>query len=288
MIVKSLLWRASSSASIQCRFLASAAAGNDEKLVKVTRENNGVTHVVLDRPEGKNSLSKKMIEEFNDSIQGLHKDAKTNVVVISSAVNRVFCAGADLKERKAMPENEIGNFVKGLRSAFTAVEDLPMPVIAAIEGAALGGGLELALACDLRICSESSLLGLPETSLAIIPGAGGTQRLPRVLGLTKAKELVYMAKRLSGKESEEIGLVTECVQDGQALQRAVEIAKRINLGGPVALRMAKAAINEGTQGSLKEGLEVEGRCYGTVIPTKDRIEGLKAFAEKRKPEYVGA
>jgi methylglutaconyl-CoA hydratase len=124
--------------------------------------------------------------------------------------------------------------------------------------------------------------------LAIIPGAGGTQRLPRVLGLTKAKELVYMAKRLSGKESEEIGLVTECVQDGQALQRAVEIAERINLGGPVALRMAKAAINEGTQGSLKEGLEVEGRCYGTVIPTKDRIEGLKAFAEKRKPEYVGA
>ena len=288
MILRRALCRVSGSASIQARFHSSGGSAAAGELVKVTREGNGVTHLVLDRPEGKNSLSKKMIEEFNASVADLHKDAKTNVVVISSAVPRVFCAGADLKERKAMPESEIGNFVKGLRSAFTAVENLPMPVIAAIEGAALGGGLELALACDLRVCSESSLLGLPETSLAIIPGAGGTQRLPRVLGLTKAKELVYMAKRLNGKESEEIGLVTECVPDGQALQRAAEIAAKINKGGPIALRMAKAAINEGMQGSLKEGLEVEGKCYGTVIPTQDRIEGLKAFAEKRKPEYVGA
>ena len=232
MILNRLLRGASISISTQGRFLASAVAAKEGELVKINREGNGITHVILDRPEGKNSLSKKMIEEFNEGIQALHDDPKTNVVVISSAVDRVFCAGADLKERKAMPESEIGNFVKGLRSAFTAVEDLPMPVIAAIDGAALGGGLELALACDLRICSESSTLGLPETSLAIIPGAGGTQRLPRVLGLTKAKELVYMAKRLSGKESENIGLVTECVPDGQALQRAAEIAEKINHGDP--------------------------------------------------------
>ena len=120
------------------------------------------------------------------------------------------------------------------------------------------------------------------------PGRGARRDYPVCLGLTKAKELVYMAKRLSGKESENIGLVTECVPDGQALQRAAEIAEKINHGGPVALRMAKAAMNEGMQRALKEGLEIEGRCYGTVIPTKDRIEGLQAFAEKRRPKYVGA
>ena len=269
------------------RLSSIASTRNMGDLVQVNREGNGITHLVLNRPEGKNSLSKAMLEEFNESVKDLKGDKDTNVVVISSNVDRVFCAGADLKERKIMPESDIGTFVAGLRAAFTAVEDLPMPVVAAIEGAALGGGLELALACDLRICSESSTLGLPETALAIIPGAGGTQRLPRVLGLTKAKELVYMAKRLKGKEAEAIGLVTECVPDGQAKARAVEIAEKINGGGPVALRMAKAAINEGVQGSLKEGLEVEGRCYGTVIPTQDRREGLLAFAEKRKPNYTG-
>ena len=139
MILNRLLRGASISISTQGRFLASAVAAKEGELVKINREGNGITHVVLDRPEGKNSLSKKMIEEFNEGIQALHDDPKTNVVVISSAVDRVFCAGADLKERKAMPESEIGNFVKGLRSAFTAVEDLPMPVIAAIDGAALGG-----------------------------------------------------------------------------------------------------------------------------------------------------
>ena len=186
-----------------------------------------------------------------------------------------------------MAESEIPNFVEQLRNAFTAVDDLPMPVIAAIEGAALGGGLELALACDLRICSHSSTLGLPETALAIIPGAGGTQRLPRALGLQKAKELVYTAARMKGPEAQEIGLVMESVPDGTARDRAVEIAQKINAGGPVALRMAKQAINKGIQGTLKQGLEVEKTCYAKVVPTQDRVEGLLAFAEKRKPVYTG-
>lgn len=261
-----------------------------EKLVIVDRDKlgPGITNLILNRPEGKNSLSKGMLKELHEELVMLHEDDSTNVLVISSSVPKVFCAGADLKERKTMAEEEIPNFVEQLRTAFMAVDDLPMPVIGAIEGAALGGGLELALACDLRVCSDSSTLGLPETALAIIPGAGGTQRLPRLVGLQKAKELIFTAKRLTGPEAVAYGLVSESVPDGTAKQRAIEIAKKINEGGPIALRMAKQAINKGMQVALKKGMEVEKKSYAKVVPTQDRVEGLLAFAEKRKPVYKGS
>ena len=137
-----------------------------------------------------------MLAELNETVAKVSSDKSARVVIISSNVSKVFCAGADLKERATMPENQIAGFVAQLRDSFQAVANIPVPVIAAIDGAALGGGLELALACDLRVASETSTLGLPETALAIIPGAGGTQRLPRLLGLGKAKELVFLAKRL--------------------------------------------------------------------------------------------
>lgn len=264
----------------------SLSAGSD-KLVLVERSKSGISNLVLNRAEGKNSLSKAMLKELCAELVTLGEDDSTNVVVVSSSVPKVFCAGADLKERKTMAEEEIPNFVEQLRTAFTAVDDLPMPVIAAIEGAALGGGLELALACDLRICSDSSTLGLPETALAIIPGAGGTQRLPRLVGLQKAKELIYTAKRLKGPEAVAYGLVSESVPDGTAKDRAMEIAEKINEGGPIALRMAKQAINKGMQVPLKKGMEVEKKSYARVVPTQDRVEGLLAFAQKRKPVYTG-
>ena len=157
---------------------------------------NGIRHIILNRDEGKNSLSKAMLAELNETVAKVSSDKSARVVIISSNVSKVFCAGADLKERATMPENQIAGFVAQLRDSFQAVANIPVPVIAAIDGAALGGGLELALACDLRVASETSTLGLPETALAIIPGAGGTQRLPRLLGLGKAKELVFLAKRL--------------------------------------------------------------------------------------------
>lgn len=268
---------------LESRCLSAAS----EKLVVVERNESGITHLVLNRAEGKNSLSKAMLKEFCEELVALQEDDATNVVVVSSSVPKVFCAGADLKERKTMAEEEIPNFVEQLRTAFTAVDDLPMPVIAAIEGAALGGGLELALACDLRVCSDSSTLGLPETALAIIPGAGGTQRLPRLVGLQKAKELIFTAKRLKGPEAVAYGLVSESVPDGTAKDRAIEIAEKINEGGPIALRMAKQAINKGMQVPLKKGMEVEKKSYARVVPTQDRVEGLLAFAEKRKPVYSG-
>lgn len=186
-----------------------------------------------------------------------------------------------------MAQAEVDRFVKGLRAAFTELEDLPMPAIAAIEGAALGGGLELALACDLRVAGAEAKLGLPETGLAIIPGAGGTQRLPRLIGRSKAKELIFTGRRIGHEAAAALGLVDHAVPAGQALQKAIGLAREILPNGPVALRAAKAAINRGLEVDRDAGLAIERACYGEVIPTKDRLEGLAAFREKRKPVYRG-
>jgi methylglutaconyl-CoA hydratase len=188
-----------------------------------------------------------MMEEFRAALDTVRFDTNLRVIILQSAVDRVFCAGADLKERVAMNPTEVASFVFGLRSAFTAMEQLPMPTIAAIEGAALGGGLELGMACDLRVAGDAAILGLPETSLAIIPGAGGTQRLPRLVGLSKAKELVFTARRITPEEAKDIGLVDRVVPKGEAFQAALDLAKSIVPQGPVALRMAKTAINKGMQ-----------------------------------------
>ncbi|CAM9176410.1 unnamed protein product [Ectocarpus fasciculatus] len=247
----------------------------------------GVTVVALNRVEGKNSMSKAMIAEFNLLVDELKVDTQIRAVVLTSAVPKVFCAGADLKERKTMNINEVADFVTGLRMSFAAWAALPMPTIAAIEGVALGGGLELAMCCDIRVAGEKALVGLPETALAIIPGAGGTQRLPRLIGAAKAKELIFTGRRLNGREAESIGVVNECVAAGSAEARALEIAAEICKNGPIATRMAKAAIDGGLQVDLATGLEMEKACYGEVIFTEDRNEGLLAFSEKRTPVYKG-
>lgn len=259
-------------------------------LVEIQKgQNDGVRNIILNRSEGKNSLSTAMLEEFNDAVQKVTNDAAARVVIISSSVPRVFCAGADLKERAQMREEQIPEFVAKLRDSFHAVSTIPVPVIAAIDGAALGGGLELALACDLRVASETSIIGLPETALAIIPGAGGTQRLPRLLGVAKAKELIFLAKRMNGKEAKELGLVTEVTESGEAvMNKANELAEKMCTHGPIGMRMAKRAIDEGQRGDLMHGLQVEKESYAVTVPTKDRVEGLLAFKEKRKPIYIGA
>ena len=198
-----------------------------------------------------------------------------------------FCAGADLKERAKMRMEDVGRFVSMARNLVTDLHDLPVPTIAAIDGVALGGGLEVALACDMRIAGKTSKIGLVETRLAIIPGAGGTQRLPRLIGMAKAKELIFTARILNGEQSEEIGLVNYVVDENQAYNKALEIASEILPQGPIALQMAKNAINRGMEVDLISGLKFEEACYAQVIPTKDRLEGLQAFKEKRKPVYRG-
>ncbi len=178
-------------------------------------------------------------------------------------------------------------FVQGIRSTFTELEALPMPVLAVLEGAAFGGGLELALAADLRVAGAGARMGLVETALAIIPGAGGTQRLPRLIGPARAKELIFSARRIDAVEAERLGLLNRVVPAGQALKAALDLAREILPNGPIALRMAKQAVNEGLELDLAGGLALEGVCYGQVIPTKDRLEGLAAFRDKRKPVYRG-
>ncbi|KAK6643007.1 hypothetical protein RUM43_004510 [Polyplax serrata] len=251
----------------------------------------GVVELGLNNSARKNAFSRNLVGSLSQAIRSVKHDKSVRVVIIRSMVPKVFCAGADLKERAELTPSEVGQFVSDLRSLMTDIENLEVPVLAALDGVALGGGLELALACDIRTASSSAKLGLVETKLAIIPGAGGTQRLPRLIGSSKAKELIFTAKILDGLEAYNYGIVNHVVKqndDGTAAyEKALEIAQEIIPNGPVGVRMAKVAINEGLKVGLQSGLKIEEACYAQIIPTKDRIEGLKAFAEKRAPVYIG-
>ncbi|KAI9218989.1 ClpP/crotonase-like domain-containing protein [Blastocladiella britannica] len=249
----------------------------------------GIAVVTLNRPAAKNALSRTLLAQISECLEHLRDSETTRVVVLRSAVDRVFCAGADLKERRTMTPAQVSSFVSALRSTFSGVAALPMPTIAALDGAALGGGLELAMCCDLRTAGTSAKLGLPETKLAIIPGAGGTQRLPRLIGVPLAKELMFTGRQLVAADALAMGLVNRAdtgVMDG-GFVAAMALAREIAPQGPVALRMAKWAVDAGSEVDLASGLRIEQACYAQVIPTADRLEGLKAFAEKRKPVYLG-
>jgi enoyl-CoA hydratase/carnithine racemase len=198
-----------------------------------------------------------------------------------------FSTGADLKERRTMTQDQVRRFIFTIRNTFTAVEQVRVPVIAAINGFAFGGGIELAMASDLRIASSNAVMGLTETSLAVIPGAGGTQRLPRIVGITKAKELIFTARRIDAKTALGIGLLNKVVEPDQLMNAAMELAREIAKNGPVAVAQAKFAINCGMEASIGVALPLESKAYEVTIPTKDRIEALNAFAEKRKPMFKG-
>ena len=247
----------------------------------------GIVLLGLDRPSTKNALGRQILTEFRQTLAGLHLDPAVRVVVVHSLVRGTFCAGADLKERAAMSPAEAAAFVQGIRSAFNELEDLPMPTIAAIEGGAFGGGLELALAADLRVAGSEARMGLVETALAIIPGAGGTQRLPRLIGISRAKELIFTARRFGAEEASQWGLVDRLVAAGEALPGALALAREILPNGPVALRLAKQAVNRGSELNLASGLAFEQVCYAQVLSTEDRLEGLAAFREKRRPHFRG-
>jgi methylglutaconyl-CoA hydratase len=265
-------------------FRISSCAFNNIALEKAE---NGIAQLALNRDIGKNSLSKEMVDELNQAVAQIRGDSSIKVLIVKSNVSKVFCAGADLKERLTMKNAEVEAFVEKLRMSFHGVSTLPIPTIAAIEGAALGGGLELALACDIRIAGSRATLGLPETSLAIIPGAGGTQRLPRVIGVAKAKELIFTSARLTAEEAAAIGLVNMCVDAENAVITAEGMALKIVQNGPIGVRMAKAAIDGGLSLNIDDALKVEKACYAQVVNTEDRMEGINAFVEKRKSVYKG-
>lgn len=259
-------------------------------LEKLEGQHKGIAVVNLNRPSKKNALGKVFLSDLNNVISELENSSpKTiQVALVRSCIDNVFCAGADLKERAEMTDEETLPFVRYLRATFTRLEAVPMPTIAVIDGFALGGGTELALACDLRVAGKNAILGLPETTLAILPGAGGTQRLPRLIGIGKAKELIYTGTRINAEEAVKIGLVERTAgNDEDAYSCALRLATDMLKTGPVALRLAKQAIRNGSQVDLLRGLEFEDANYARVIPTKDRREALRAFAEKRKPQFVG-
>lgn len=258
------------------------------QLEKLTGEYEHVTVMHLQRESAKNALGAQFMKEFTENLRQLAADEQVRVLIINSKVKGVFCAGADLKERAKMNEFETVNCVKDLRKAFTALENLPIPTIAAINGVAFGGGLEMALAADFRVAEVEAKLGLVETSLAIIPGAGGTQRLARLVGLAKAKELILLSERISGKVAHDLNLVNFLTEQGQsALDMSLKLSKRLLKNGPVAMRMAKFALNKGSEVDVNSGLFIEEASYAQVVPTLDRVEGLKAFREKRSPVYLG-
>lgn len=255
--------------------------------VEVDRSLEQIAIVTLHRPESLHALNQPILIELSEAVQSIHESRDVSCTIITSSGDRAFCAGADLVERRTMSNEEVMQAVKLIGDTFLQIENLPMPVIAALNGVAFGGGLELALACDFRIAANHIEIGLTETSLAIIPGGGGTQRLPRLIGIGKAKQLIFMAKRISAFEAEKLGIVEEIVQKENLLDRAIEIALEIVQNGPLALRLAKSAINDGIQVDLLSGLEMELRYYEQTLTSEDRIEGLQAFEQKRKPIYKG-
>ncbi|MGR3206831.1 enoyl-CoA hydratase [Bacillus glycinifermentans] len=243
--------------------------------------------LTLNRPHAANSLSLELLGELRGLLRDIKSDPAIRCVIITGKGDRTFCAGADLKERARMNRTEAKQAVSLIQSVIHEIEALPQPVIASLNGSALGGGLELALACDIRVAADHIEAGLPETTLAIIPGAGGTQRLPRLIGRGKAKELIYTGRRISAQTARDIGLVEHVVPLSELKERTEDIAQTIAANGPVAVRQAKLAINKGIETDIETGLAIEQQAYEATIPTSDRTEGLKAFAEKRRPEYTG-
>ncbi|WP_409305675.1 enoyl-CoA hydratase [Peribacillus sp. SCS-155] len=257
------------------------------KVIDINKDHKEIAVITLNREEAANALSVGLLHQLGDAIAGLQDEPAVRCIIVTGSGQKAFCAGADLKERAGMAEGEVRRTVKLIGDTISALEALPQPVIAAINGSAFGGGLELALACDIRIASAHSRLGLTETSLGIIPGAGGTQRLPRLIGTAKAKELILTARRIDVNEAERLGIISKVTSQEELMQAAWAIAKEIAKNAPLALKAAKKAINLGMDTDLQTGLQIEGLFYGTTISSKDRLEGLKAFKEKRSPVYTG-
>jgi len=258
----------------------------NEKVLLV-EEKDGIAVLTLNRPEVMNSFNFALLNSLKEQVDALKFNTNVRVVIITGADRKAFCAGADLKERTTFDELQVKEFIFTIRNLFTSIEHLNKPVIAAINGVALGGGTELALACDIRIAAMNASMGLTETRLAIIPGAGGTQRLPRLIGRGKAKELIFTGRRVDAREALQIGLVNQIYDPESLLTECQKMAAMICETGPIAIEQAKYAINYGLETDLHTGLGIESNAYWVTIPTEDRLEGLAAFQEKRKPVFKG-
>jgi enoyl-CoA hydratase/carnithine racemase len=246
-----------------------------------------IVTVTLNRPDQMNAMNTAMGEDLLACFDGLHRDRDLRVVLLTGAGDRAFCAGGDLKERNEMTDEAWRAQHVVFEQAALRILRCPVPVIAAVEGFALAGGCELAILSDFIVAGETAVFGVPETTLGIFPGIGGTQLLPRILGAPLAKELIFTGRRMKADEARAAGLVNHLVPKGEALARAREIAATIARNGPVAVRQAKKAIAYGLETDLDTAMILAIEAYNATVVTGDRLEGVRAFNEKRTPEFRG-
>ncbi|WP_116947196.1 enoyl-CoA hydratase/isomerase family protein [Jiangella endophytica] len=247
----------------------------------------GVTELVLDRPEAHNAISTDHARQLVAATADVAADPGVRAVVLSSSAPRAFCVGADLKERNTIDDDGLRAQRLLFRAMFTGLLELPVPTIAAVHGYALGGGLELALSCDLIVADETAVLGLPEVSVGLVPGGGGTQLMTRRLGWSRAADLIFTARRLDAAEAHRLGLADRLVPAGSARSAALELATAIAAHSPVGVRNAKRAMRQGFDAPLAAGLDIEDAAWRATAFSGDRTEGVAAFNEKRRPEWPG-
>ena len=253
--------------------------------VEIGRPSAHVAEVIMNRPEAMNALSTDQARRLGEAAGQIAADDQVSVVIISSALDKAFCVGADLKERRGFDNDDLRRQRPVFQEAFGALGALPVPVIAAVEGFAMGGGCELALCCDLIIASATAVFGLPEVGLGLIPGEGGTQLLPRRIGLNRAADLLLTGRRVGAEEALRIGLADRLVPEGAARAEAVELAEEIATKSPISLRAAKRALRQGLDVDLVSGLEIESRAWEEAAFSADRVEGIEAFNTHRAPRW---
>lgn len=258
-----------------------------EKNLVFFKIDEGIALVTIDNQAALNALSGPVLTQLDKIFSDLAGNSEVKGVILTGAGEKSFVAGADITEFLKINEETVIAFITYGQRVFDRIEAFDRPVIAAVNGFALGGGNELAMACDIRIAAENALFGQPEVNLGIIPGYGGTQRLPRLVGEGKAKEMIFADERISAAEALRVGLVERVVPKGQAVEEARKLMKKILAKGPVAVRMAKKAIHEGLGMSLRAGLDLEAQCQKTCFASADKDEGAKAFLEKRPAKFQG-
>jgi enoyl-CoA hydratase/carnithine racemase len=254
--------------------------------LQVTRDHHVVT-VEMHRPSALNAMNTTMGRELLDCFEKLFWDKEARVVILTGAGDKAFCVGGDLKERQGMTDEAWRDQHVIFEQAAFRVLRCPQPVIAAVEGFAMGGGCELAVLADFVVASETAVFAVPEVTRGIFPGIGGTQLLPRIVGTPFAKEMIFTGRRVTAEEAKNVGLVNHVAPAGQALAKAREIAGTIAQNGPVAVRQAKKAIAWGSEADLETGMVLAIEAYNITVHTEDRLEGVRAFNEKRPPEFQG-
>ncbi|WP_177161980.1 enoyl-CoA hydratase-related protein [uncultured Fusobacterium sp.] len=250
----------------------------------VTYEQEGFVGVVtINRPKALNALNSGVLEELEATFDQVDLET-TRVIILTGAGTKSFVAGADIAEMSTLTKEEGEAFGKKGNDVFRKIETFPLPVIAAVNGFALGGGCEISMSCDIRICSENAVFGQPEVGLGITPGFGGTQRLARIIGVGKAKEMIYSASNIKAEEAYRIGLVNAVYPQEELMDMAKKLANKIARNAPIAVRACKSAMNEGLDVDMDKAIVVEEKAFGSCFETEDQVEGMKAFLEKRKVE----